>query len=232
MAQLACSVINCARRAAPDVDGRFHMPKPPAPQRPWQSYVADVRGRDIKSGFVHIREHVKLAIKAARRDGEELALAELQSSIALLKHNPGQTYLTALQTLDIMGAWALWDHGTSEEVVQYVTVGRQQVGVAVQQSPAPPKMPLGIECGTKVKRTFEGFDEPFFGEVTSYAIPYFTVTYPDGDKEDRTPSEICNIRLAEATVSGNRVGRVTLVLSGKAAVTIEELPELPGEEGD
>ena len=58
------------------------------------------------------------------------------------------------------------------------------------------------------------------------------MTYPDGDKEDRTPSEILNIRLAEATVRGNRVGRVTLVLSGKAAGTIEELPALPSEDGD
>lgn len=173
MAQLACSVIDCARRATPDADGRFHMPKPVATQRPWQSYVADVRGCDLKSDIVHIREHIKLAIKAACRDGEDLALAELQSSIALLKYNPGQTYLGALRTLDIMGAWALCDCDTSDEVVQYATVGRQQVGVVVQQTPAPPKMPLGIECGTKVKRTFEGFDEPFFGEVTSYAIPYF-----------------------------------------------------------
>jgi len=80
----------------------------------------------------------------------------------------------------------------------------------------------------QVKRFFHGHGT-FVGTVSKYILPYFEITYTDGDSEEMTPSQVHSHRYVQAKMPDGKRARVSLVLDKNKYDTISELPMLPEE---
>ena len=121
------------------------------------------------------------------------------------------------------GGWDLWedDHAFAKAKVKYTVVG----GMRQATLPPPPANSrlLGLCVGDRIQKKFEGHGM-YTGVLTSWREPYFTVTYPDGDEEEMTPSECFQCRLLFTKVDG-RSCKVSVLLCGRSASTINALEE-------